>query len=494
MIKMYIGNEEVVCNQQFTITQEMLSTSSTILNNCFPKSWEATHDYVNNYYYPEDYSKFRLYDGEILKFCGIVKNTGNISLNPREPKYCSLQILDFKDFLSSGETLDFVISNKTIQEAIEQVVDAISEYGFVVGNINILNPNDIIGAYSTENKTAYDVFQYLANISQSRWTTRMVDEFTVAIDFYDPTLMPRANDIEYTQEYFEENNIDDIKFSYGTYDYRNKQVILSKEVFADIDYNETVYGNGYSKKYSLEANIAVLKSITVNGAAKTFITKEEKELGIDADFWYEPNKSYIETDDIYAAGTPIQVVYTPLVQGRQVILNDDEITRIGDLTGRRGVIARYETRNDVLSSAELEKVGQSYIKYKGTPEIKLTVKTHDIDLFNIGQITYFDAPIPNLKLDYMVKSKKIKVVNVKLIKYIFYEYELTSSFNSENAINYFDNQRAKAEGNIKVGEFISRNIDLRDTTNIIFDNLTVTEIQIDGDNILNCTLNSPFID
>ena len=36
-LKMLINNEEVVCNKDFTITEEMLATSSTILNNCYPK-------------------------------------------------------------------------------------------------------------------------------------------------------------------------------------------------------------------------------------------------------------------------------------------------------------------------------------------------------------------------------------------------------------------------------------------------------------------------
>jgi hypothetical protein len=124
---MFIGNEEVVCDKEFTITEEMLSTSSTILNNCYPKGWEENHDYVNNFYYPEDYSKCRIYKDNELIFCGIVRNTGNISLNPREPKYCSLQILDFKDFLSNGETLDFVIVNKTIEEAINLIVETVSD-------------------------------------------------------------------------------------------------------------------------------------------------------------------------------------------------------------------------------------------------------------------------------------------------------------------------------------------------------------------------------
>ena len=34
MIKMFIDDEEVVCNNLIEINEEMLSTSSTILNNC----------------------------------------------------------------------------------------------------------------------------------------------------------------------------------------------------------------------------------------------------------------------------------------------------------------------------------------------------------------------------------------------------------------------------------------------------------------------------
>ena len=147
-MKILINNEEVVCDKDFTIEQEMLSTPSVILNNVYPKSWETTQDYVTNFYYPEDYSKCLIYDNDNnLIFAGVVENTGEISLNPRYPHYCNLQVLDFKTFLSEGETLDFVIADKTITQAIEQVVNAIADYGFVVGNIEILNPNETIGAY-----------------------------------------------------------------------------------------------------------------------------------------------------------------------------------------------------------------------------------------------------------------------------------------------------------------------------------------------------------
>ena len=414
-----------------------------------------------------------------LKFCGLVKNSGDISLNPRYPKYCSLQILDFKTLLSEGETLDFVINNKTIIQAIRMVISAISDYGFVEGNINIFNEDEEIGAYSTLNKTAYDVFQYLADISRSRWTTRLVDEDTIAIDFYDTTLMPKGKSIEYNSKYWEDNKIVDLTFNFGTRDYRNKQIMLSDEVYADIDYSEEVITDGYTTTFNLSSNIGSIYSISINGQEATFTTQINKKIGVIADFYYEVGKSKIESDDLLTSGKVIKVTYIPLVKGRQIVYNNDEVARVTNQIGRKGTISRYESRNDVLSSSELNSIGQTYIKYKGSAEIILNLKVEDNDIYNVGDVVYFDAPIQNLAKDYMVKRKSIDIINVNDLQKIFYTYELTSSFNSERDINYFDNQRNKGTGNISEGDTIDRNIDIEDTANIIFYGLEINEIQLD---------------
>ena len=493
MIQMFIGNEEVVCQNQITISEEILTTSSTTLNNCYPKSWENDKNYTSRYYYPKDYSKFKIIRDNNLIFCGVVKNTGNINLNPRYPHFCSLQILDFKALLSEGDTLDFVIANKTVTEAIEMVVDKVKEYGFIVGNIQIEGANDVIGAYSTLNKTAYDVFQYLADITQSKWFTRTIDENTVAIDFYDPVLMTKAGNIEFTEEYFDTNKICDMKFSYGTYDYRNKQIMLSDEVYADIDYTENITADGFSKSFDVSTKIGIVKSISVNGVQKIIATKEDKEIGIEADFYWSADNTQIETDTLYSSGSIIQVVYTPLVKGRQIVINEDEITRIATQTNRKGTISRYESRNDVLSSAELNKIGQSYLRYKGIPEITLTIETEDIQLFDIGEVVYFNAPLNELKQDYLVKKKQTKMFVSGEQNKIFYTYELSSSFNGENEINYFDNQRNKATGNISTGEYIDRNIDIENQALIIFKDVEIQEIQPQSTNALQSVLGAPFI-
>lgn len=492
-MKILINNEEVVCSNKITIQEEMLSTSSTILNNCYPKSWENTKNYTQ-YYYPQDYGKCVIYDdNNNLIFCGVVKRTGNVNLNPRQFHGCDLQVLDFKTFLSEGETLDFVINNKTVSEAISLVVNAVANYGVTLGNIEIEGADDIIGAYSTAEKTAYDVFNYLADITQSKWFTRLVDDTKIAVDFYDPSQMPRGIELEYTQNFFEVNNINDIKYSYSTNDYRNKQVMLSNQVYAEINYTESFIADGYNKNYLTESNIAQIQYITVDGSPVTFITNDEKGVGLEADFYYTPGSNQIETNNYYAVGQVIYISYTPLIQGRQVIYNNDEVNRINSNTGRNGVIARYENRNDTLSMTELLAIGNSYIKYKGSAEIILTIETQNKDLWNIGEVVEATSlPLDSLNTEYMVKSKETQMFMAT--GDIFYTYQLTSSFNSEKAINYFDNQRAKTKGNINLGEFIDRNIDIENTTTIIFDNLQITEKTLSGDNVLNSTLNSPFIE
>ena len=491
-MKIYINNEEVLCDKNIVIEEEMLNTSSTILNNVYPKSWETAHDYTTNYYYPPDYSKCLIYDdNDNLIFCGVVENTGNISLNPRDPHYCNLQVLDFKTFLSEGETLDFVIYEKTIEEAIDLVINTISEYGFVKGNINILNADETIGAYSTKDKTAYDVFNYIADITQARWTTRMVDENTIAIDFYDPSLMNNGADLEYTQQYFEDNNIIDMTFNYSSNDYRNKQVMTSSEVFANIMTNETIVADGYQTQFNTTDKIGNIARITINGVEALVRTKAEYDLGYTCDFYYTPGNKYFESVDLVSTGTILVIDYYAIIQGREILLNNTEINRISAMTGRKGIVARYENRNDATTTTELSQIGQSYLRYKGTPEITLKIETLN-NIWNIGdKVEFNNAPLNELSTEYMVKKKTINYIATQ--DKIFYTFELTSSFNSENAINYFDNQRAKNNGNIGQGETISRNIDISNTANVIFYDVDIQEVSIDGDNILNSTLNSPLV-
>ena len=136
-----------------------------------------------------------------------------------------------------------------------------------------MNENDIIGAYSTKDKTAYDVFNYLADISQSRWTTRMIEQGRIAIDFYDPSLMTSGTSIQYTQNWFKTNNIINISYNYGTWDYRNKQVMTSSQVLgAYLKYKQTYY-DGYATQIPTDYPIGKIQTITINGEEKTSINK-----------------------------------------------------------------------------------------------------------------------------------------------------------------------------------------------------------------------------
>ena len=492
MYKIYIANEEVVCESSFDIEEQLANPSSIVLSKVFPKSWKGTNKLLTDYYFPQDYSKCRIYKDNNLYFLGVVKNSADMVLDPRKPHYCSLQILDYSTLLSEGDTLDYVITNKTVTQAINQVIESVSKYGFVAGKIKIAEGNDtLIGAYSTNEKAPYDVFQYLALISQSRWSTRLVNENQIAIDFIDYSLINDTSTIQNTQTYFNSNKINDFTYSYSTSDYRNKQIITSDGVTGNVLQNQTIISDGNTSDFELEQTIATIQEIKVDDVVQTVVTKTEYELGIECDFYYETNSTTITSVDSISTGSEINVSYYPIVRGREVVSSSSEISRISSNLGINGTISRYESRSDATSNQELLAVANSYIKYKGKASIELTISSSK-DFLVLGNKYHYDAPINELDDSYLVTKKISHIIQAGDFIEYKYEYTLSNSYDTEDELNYFDNQRSKNAGNIEEGSFITRNIDILNNCTLYFSDLAITEIPVSSNNVLNAPLNAPF--
>ena len=592
-MKIYINNEEVICNQKMTIKEQLKNTSSVILNNIYPKSWEQDKDYVSRFYMPKDYSHCVIKDENVentieydlsnninyildrtiyntgriayvknakntyikvvpnkeynlkatyhrtgstiniweadslsigtiatnvvtispgdnnltiiptkkyliaaelnqqiqyvtfekisievtndLIFSGIIKNSGNISLNPRYPHYSTLQLLDYKTFLSEGDTLNFVLEKQNILKSIKKIIEELD--GFMIGDIKI---NDTeISSYNCNEKTPYDILQYFAEISGAIWFTKAIDDDLVLVNFYSTDQLSVADNIEYTNEYFQENKIADIKYSYSSKDYRNKQIIINNNatgIIAQIE-NLTYEGKDLQTIYPI-SSIVSIKTDTKN---YSFTTEIAKNNGQTANFYYKYNSNKIEVGTGISTGRTIEVKYYPVIISRQIAYNQDEISRINENTGRNGVITRYEKRTDTNSELALAQIAQSYLDYKGVPEIIITLKSYNKDLFKIGQKVFFNGPLEDLKTNYLVIEKEINMITSGEQQILFYTYKLSSSFNDETAINFFDNQRRKTQSNIEDGEFIQRYIDIPNETNLIFYDLEITSIETPKD-------------
>lgn len=491
-MKIIVGNTEVLTDKTITIEEELLNPSSLLLKNVYPKSWETTHDYTQ-FWFPEDFSKCSIYDNnDNLIWAGIVRNTGNVNLSPYQPHFVDLQVIDFKTLLSEGKTYDFVLTNITVNDAITKIINEITDYGFKEGNVFLGNQGtQQIQSYSTEDQTAYDLLQYISEITGSIWFTRFdpTDE-NVYIDFYLVENLPKANSIEFNENYFKTNDIRDISYNYSTSEYRNRQIINSNEVGSTTEITEYILTNGISSTFMLERNVFGIASIDVyinnQWVSKTFTTQEQKDLGVDADFYYTKGNNELETEVIYDNNTRIRVIFYPYVRGREVAQNINEINRITTAIGRNGTLTRYEDRNDVESTEELQQIAQTYLKFKGRAEIDLTIISGNGNLFNIGDSVYFNAPLNDLKLDYVVKAKKSEIIinDAEITPKIYeqYEYTLNSNYNEQRLLNFFDNQRRKVQGNLQEGDIVERDIDVENTLNIIFDNFNVSSVSLDADN------------
>lgn len=591
-MKVYINDEEVLCNRNLVINQAISEPNSVILNNVYPKSWENDRDYVSRFYMPKDYSPvniindnedtiqyditnnirsiknkavwvtgstrrieyhtgyginyiriipgysytlklknnsstayYALYQTTSLNinelatwvvslapqtsqtititptkeylvinssnndpfyiedvkvsvtnnliFSGLIKNSGNINLNPRYPHYSTLQALDYSTLLSEGDMLNYVLEGMKISEVITKIVT--DQKGFMVGAIEIDN-DEILAPYNCNEKTTYDVLQYIAEITGAKWYTKTISKDIVLINFYMPDKLPEAVNIEYNNEHFIENKIDNITYSYNVKDYRNKQVITSDDAIADIPQVEYLTYMGSDLK--LTYNIGKVFSITNGTTSYSYTNSIGKTNGVYADFYYNYGNDSIEVNKKFNTGTTFKIEYYPIVNARLTSYNQVEIDRISETTGREGLIVRYEKRTDTNDENSLAQIAQTYLDYKGVPEIILKIQTHK-DIFEIGNSVFFVAPINDLSTKYLVKSKQINMTITGDQQEIFYTYELSSSFNDETAINFFDNQRRKLEGNIEAGEYITRYIDLSSQTNIIFYGLTAEEIEIE---------------
>ena len=483
-IHMYIDNEEVICDKEIQVAEKLLNTNSTVLYNCYPLSWEEDKDYTSRFYFPKDYSKFVMTINEEVKFRGVVKRSAPVNLSPFEPHWTKLQVLDYKTFLSEGNQLNFVLKNVTIAQAISRILEAYSEYNFIVGNLNIGDKADeVIKNYNCNEKTPYDCLSYIADLTQSVWVTRYSGN-NVAVDFYSYDNLPTGNHILYDKDYFRENSIVSITHSLDSDDYRNVQIVKADDVQSTVLIQNSFVVNGVEEKFILEEPVAVIESITLAGTPVTFGIREK---GIEFDVYYKYNSNEITLEKQNIAGTTLKINYYPVVNGRQKIKNTVEIERIAEQNDNIGEITRYEKRDEAFTSQELGLIAQSYIYYKGKSLIELEVKTLNNDMWNVGDICYFDnnniEALNDLAGNYIVKSKTISIVqnNADNTAQIFYEYILINNYNFENAVNFFDNQRAKRIGNINDGDFINRYIDLENNVdeeylNILFDGVIIENL------------------
>ena len=490
-IHMYIAGEEVVCDKEINVAEKLLNTNSTALYNCYPLSWEQDKDYVSKFYFPKDYSKFELVVNGVTAFKGVVKKSKPMNLSPFKPHWSTLQVLDYKTFLSEGNLLNFVLKDVTIGQAIAQILEAYQGYNFIVGNLNIGDKvNDIIKNYNCNEKTPYDCLSYIADLTQSVWFTRY-DGNNIAFDYYSYDNLPTGNYILYDKTYCENNSIVNIEYMFDSDDYRNVQIVTADDVQSNLTLENQFVVNGVEQTFILDEPVSNIQSVTLAGNPITFGIEEND---VEFDLYYKYDSKEVKLVKNNIAGTVLKINYYPLVNGRAKLKNPIEINRIATQNSNIGEIARYEKRDEAYSSQELGQIAQSYLYFKGKQSITLEVKTVNNDMWNIGDTCYFDnkniEALDDLVGNYIVKSKTIQIIqnNANNKAQIFYVYELINNFNFKSAINYFDNQRAKMIGNINEGDFINRYIDFEDSVNIIFESYTMEDLVVEAQNELEAEL------
>ena len=235
--------------------------------------------------------------------------------------------------MSEGDLLNYVMPSMSISDVLKYLVKDLN--GFYLGQIEIDN-DDTIATYNCNNKTPHDVLEYIAEVSGAIWFTRVLDDKVVSINLISPGQLETETTIEYTEEYFIENNIVDISYSYNAQDYRNKQIITNDEATSDVEHTEVVLYEGGN----ITTEYLVAKLVSVKNGWIPY-TVANKLSGENAHFIYDYGSDIVEVNSVNT-GYLFTLTYYPIINLRQVAYNQDEIERITDVMS--GVISRYEKR------------------------------------------------------------------------------------------------------------------------------------------------------
>ena len=200
-------------------------------------------------------------------------------------------------------------------------------------------------------------------------------------------------------------------------------------------------------------------------------------------------KEYLaDFQDIHSFKNRLEQILSRNYEDQEYILSNQDLESIRQLAEEK-----FAQKNWIYGHAPKATYHNSAHWPCGNIQVHMDIASGKITSCRLDGDFIGNLPIDELEKTYMVKKKTIERIVAKDEIAIFYTFELSSSFNSEEAINFFDNQRRKNAGNIQAGEFIDRNIDIENTANIIFDNFSAEEYVIEASNVLQMTLGAPLI-
>lgn len=464
--RLFINNEEYLFEDQITFEFHPTNFSSITFNDVIKKSLINKIDevFINREF---TFVEIRDKDGVKVLWIGFVNDTGRLSLLPNSLKTFSIKVSDFRKWLSLTKPITKIYLNKSPREILSDLIQKLGEPRIQMGSLNFDQTNDFtIKAYSTENKTLYQIFKDVIERQTNSILYFTFKEGVLFINYKSKSDFENIHPIQLDlkdNQFLKDYQILDIEYENDTTDYYNYLTYSSDNVISKIFKTET---NLSIKDKTI--SLWEIPIIIVNDIEYTFIqdgktglkkqpiilNKEDYIKGQYYDFLFSPKQNVLEVNNPNEADklTISYYVKTPLsIEAK----DNQEILNLSRISKTNGIVFKQEKFNDISNPDDLLTAVRNDLSKYAKPKKTLTVTCRKLIWNLLDSIKVINA---NQAIDgfYIIKSLSGSVESQGSELFYNLTYNLQESRNLNMLVNKYDNQSYRDNPVIKDKQIVTQ--------------------------------------
>lgn len=500
-IRLIINKVEMDFSNSFSFYEHPINFSTMTFNEVIPKENNKYPDYLNITKYTDDFSLAEVYSGDKLIFFGVVNSTGRLDLFRTKPKTKTVEISDFRKWLSLKKPVEKYFFNKSPEDIVIAIVQGMNEPRIKIGTLSFSN-NDNIKAYSSESKTPYQVLKELvAAQTNSLLYFKVEDDATISINYKsnDDIINDTSNivlDLD-NVDLLKDYKITEITLESNTDNYTNFVKFDSENIVSNVNTIESfeledddtitllnpigAIDNNFKNTYILKSDGTKVKLVV--------ITDDLAQKGKYYDISYKVGSAEITMNAKWLnAGNQLFFSYFQKKRTALELKNDDQIALISSLSNTTGEVFQYEKYNDISSYNDLLKQAKNTLDYNSSLKKVLTI-TADKPIWEVADAVQVKCQDSNVAGIYLVQQMEGSVTasaigdktNFWLAEYT---YTLQNTNNVDTYVNQFDNQSYRDNAITDDDSFIVTTESITINGNIIFSYEISTEDKVLNNNQL----------
>lgn len=477
-IRLFINKKEMDFNTEITFSDHTSNFSSITFNNVIPKDKNNVNEIFKIHDYGTEFSIGEVYIGSELVFFGIVYATGRLVFEKYQPKTKSIQIVDFRKWLSLKKPVNTVFSKIEPALLVTKLVEKLNEPRIIVGRLSF-SDDSIINSYSTVDKTPYQVLkEVIAKETDSLLYFEITPDNKISINYKsnNDLLLEEKILVDLTNnDFFEKYKVTKTELETNIDNYANIIKYESENIISNITtVEDLIIGNSES--------ITLLNDIgTILKTQETYLYKNTEKIipviinekqyvtGMYYDILYTTAKNSVKVNKKYVNNNyALHLSYKAKTKNSIQLINWEERVKVAELSNTAGDVFKYEKTNDISDLNDLLRLCQGDLNISSLITKKFFIES-EIPIWNVGQTAFIKTNNPTIDGVYLVISANGYILantdnnnnNYTLPRFT---YELINSKNANTLVNQFDNQSYKT--NAFIDDFV-----LIETTDTIDDNV-----------------------